>query len=126
MEIKAQSYRDLLIWQKSFELAKEIYRLTNLFPRQEIYGLNMQVRRASVSILSNIAEGFSRKTDKEKAQFMSIAFGSSSEVETQLLLAKDLKFALEDEFKKSEALVNEVRKILNHYILKIRKPVLSH
>lgn len=112
------SYKDLIAWKKSFELAKEVYRLTEKFPKTEQYGLTSQVRRAAVSIVSNIAEGFSRKTPKERLQFVSIAFGSASEIETQLLLAKELKFAEENEFTKSELLIEEVRKITNHYIIK--------
>ena len=112
----ATTYKNLILWQKSFELAKEVYRLTALFPKSELYGLTSQVRRAVVSIVSNIAEGFSRKTAKDRLRFCSIAFGSSSEVETQLLLAKELGFASSEEFRKAEALLEDVRKILSHYI----------
>lgn len=107
------SYKDLIVWQKAFELTKEIYRLTSLFPREEQYGLSSQLRRASVSVVSNIAEGFSRKSPKENFQFNSVAFGSTSEIETQLLLAKELKFAPMVDFTKSESLLLEVRKMLN-------------
>ncbi|HXK35804.1 MAG TPA: four helix bundle protein [Candidatus Paceibacterota bacterium] len=107
------SYKDLIVWQRSFELAKEIYRLTSKFPNSEVYGLTSQLRRASISIISNLAEGFSRKSWKENKQFLSIAFGSSSEIETQLLLAKELGFAPDNEFNRSEGLLLEVRKMLN-------------
>lgn len=96
------SYKDLIVWQKSFELVIEIYKLTNLFPKSEIYGLVSQMRRCVVSIPSNIAEGFIRKHRKEYAQFISIAFGSGAELETQLLLSKELKFVSEEEFIKFE------------------------
>ena len=115
------SYRHLLIWQKAFLIAKEIYKLTELFPKEERYGLISQLRRAGVSVVSNIAEGFSRKTEKEKIQFAVIAFGSAAEIETQLLLAKELQFATKEEFEKTEHLVLEVRKILNSYLLKQRQ-----
>lgn len=107
------SYKELIVWQKSFELTKEIYHITILFPKSEIYGLSMQLRRAAVSVVSNIAEGFSRKSVKENAQFISIAFGSTSEIETQLLLGKELGFISSQDFEKANSLLIEVRKMLN-------------
>lgn len=107
------SYKELIVWQKSFALTIEIYRLTNQFPKSELYGLTSQIRRASVAIPSNLAEGYSRKHRKEYAQFTAIAFSSGAELETQLLLSKSLKFAPESEFKKSEQLLSEVMKMLN-------------
>ena len=115
------SYKDLIVWQKSFALSKEIYRVTGLFPRSETYGLCDQLRRASVSIVSNIAEGFSRKSVLENMRFNSIAFGSTSEVETQLLLAKELGFAAQEEFVFAENLLVEVRKMLNAMRVGLRK-----
>lgn len=115
------SYKDLIVWQKSFALTKEVYRITCLFPRSEAFGLCSQLRRAAVSIVSNIAEGFTRKSKKENIQFFSIAFGSTSEVETQLLLAKELGFAPADESVKAEALLVEVRKMLNTMLSNKRK-----
>ena len=115
------SYRDLIVWQKSFEFTKEVYRLTSTFPKEEIYSLTSQMRRAAVSIVSNIAEGFSRKSFRENAQFLSISFGSTSEVETQLLLAKDLHFASEKEFARAESLLLEIRKMLNTMLSNAKK-----
>lgn len=112
------SYKDLIVWQRAFGLVKEIYRITEFFPGTEIYGLTNQLRRAAVSVVSNIAEGFSRKSPKEKKQFFSIAFGSTSEIETQLLLAKELCFAPTHEFSKSEGYLLEVRKMLNSMLSK--------
>ncbi len=114
------SYKDLIVWKKSFELVKEIYRLTQLFPKSEAYGLTNQIRRCTVSIPSNIAEGFVRKSKKEYAQFISIAFGSGAELETQLLLSKELNFAPEKEFIKSEELLNEIMKMLNSFSAKLK------
>lgn len=114
------SYKDLIVWQKSFELVMEIYKLTDLFPKPEIYGLISQMRRCAVSIPSNIAEGFVRKHRKEYAQFISIAFGSGAELETQLLLSKELKFVSEKEFIKSEQLLNEIMKMLNSFSAKLK------
>jgi len=107
------SYKELIVWRKSFELAKKIYKSTENFPKSEIYGLTSQIRRASVSIPSNIAEGFVRKHRKEFSQFISIAFGSGAELETQLLLSKELKFITNQQFNELNYLLEEVMKMLN-------------
>jgi four helix bundle protein len=88
-----QSYRDLLVWQKVMGLAVLAYRLTEQFPKREIYGLASQIRRAAVSVPSNIAEGYGRGSRKEYLQFLSIAQGSLKELETQVILAERLAFA---------------------------------
>jgi four helix bundle protein len=85
-----KSHRDLDVWKEAMALVKEVYKLTASLPRSELYGLSAQLRRAAVSVPSNIAEGAARESRKEFAQFLYIALGSLSEVETQLLLAKDL------------------------------------
>jgi S23 ribosomal protein. len=92
-----KSYKDLTVWQKSMDLCVEIYEISQTFPSSEIYGLAAQVKRASVSIPSNIAEGASRNTTKEFIQFLYIANGSLSEVETQLELGVRLKFLKEEQ-----------------------------
>jgi len=107
-----KSYKDLFVWQKSFELVKEIYRITDSFPKSELFGLVSQMRRAAVAIPSNIAEGFSRKSRKEYKQFILIAFASGAELETQLLLAKSLKFIPNDQISVF-ATLTEVMKMLN-------------
>ncbi|MEK7462947.1 MAG: four helix bundle protein [Patescibacteria group bacterium] len=107
------SYKELIVWQKSFELTKKIYKSTENFPKSEIYGLTSQIRRASISIPSNIAEGFVRKHRKEFSQFISIAFGSGAELETQLLLSKELKFITDKQFDELNCLLEEVMKMLN-------------
>ena len=96
-----KSYKDLVVWQKSIELVVEVYRLTCFFPKDETYGIVSQIRRSSISIPSNIAEGFTRRYRKEYSQFISIAFGSGAELETQLLIAKKLRLAQKKEFIKS-------------------------
>lgn len=88
------SYQQLKVWQKSIELVIEIYRPTKLYPKEELYGITSQSRRATVSIPSNIAEGYTRKHRQEYTQFIRIAFGSGAELETQLIIAKKLKLAL--------------------------------
>ncbi len=92
MENKIKTIRDLKIWRKSIELVKEIYKVTEKFPSGEQYGLVSQMRRAAVSIPSNIAEGFRRKHNKEYKQFLCIALGSSAELETQIVISKELDY----------------------------------
>lgn len=85
-------FTSLLAWQKSHEIVLDIYRITKEFPKEELFGLTNQIRRAAVSITSNLAEGYGRKSNKEKTQFFSISLGSLSEVESQLLVARDLEY----------------------------------
>lgn len=87
-----QSYRDLEVWKKSRQLVKQIYLLTKLFPKEELYGLTVQLRRAVISIPSNIAESHSRHSTKDYINFVSVAIGSLAEVDTQVLLAQDLEY----------------------------------
>jgi len=87
-----KSYRDLIVWQKSIELTQKIYLSTQQFPKEEIYGLNSQIRRAAVSIASNIAEGQARSSTGEFLQFLGIARGSLAELETQLILSEKLGY----------------------------------
>ena len=102
------------------ELVKEIYILTGKIPKSETFGLISQMRRSAVSIPSNIAEGFNRRHRKEFSQFISIAFGSGAELETQILLAKSLGFLKEDGFQKCEQLLVEVMKMLNKLITNLK------
>ena len=101
------------------DLVVEIFRLTGLFPKSEIYGVISQMRRSSVSIPSNIAEGFARKSRKEFHQFLSIAYGSTQELETQIILSERLKLAHASEFPKSEQLTVEVSKMLLSLLSKL-------
>lgn len=110
------SYKELTVWQKSIELVLEIYRLTDEFPKSELYGLTSQMRRAAVSVPSNIAEGYSRKHRQEYIQFVKVAFGSGAELETQVIIAKKLGLAGESEFRLAENLLNEVMKMLNKLV----------
>lgn len=113
------SYRDLIVWQKSFQLAKIVYKYTSKFPKSEIYGLTSQVQRCAVSIPSNIAEGYARGHRQEYLQFLRIAFGSGAELETQILLTKELNFITEDEYKTISKLLTEVMKMLNTLLHKL-------
>ncbi len=87
-----KNYKDLNVWQKSYRLCLDIYSFTRKFPKEEVYGLSSQIRRAAVSVPSNIAEGYGRKTRKEYIQALYIAYGSLCEVETQIMLAGDLDY----------------------------------
>lgn len=111
------SFKDLIVWQKSKELTLEIYKLTEKFPKSELYGLTNQMRRAAVSISSNIAEGFRRFHSKEKKQIFSVAFGSGAELESQIEIAKELFPKLD--FSRVILILDEVMKILNNFIKKL-------
>jgi len=111
-----KSYEELVVWQKGIDLVAVIYQITGLFPKTEIYGLVSQMRRASVSIPSNIAEGYARKGRQEYIQFLRVAFGSGAELETQLKIAVRLKFVSKNEIEKTEILLTEVMKMLNALI----------
>ncbi len=115
-----QSFKDLIVWQKSMLLAKKVYILTESYPKNEMYGIVSQMRRASVSIPSNVAEGYGRKSRKEYSQFYSIAYGSLLELETQLLLSFDLGFIKETEFKTINSIREEVSKMLFTMIEKLK------
>lgn len=108
-----QTYRDLVVWQRSINLVKDIYRLTEKFPKSEIFGLTSQMRRASVSIPANIAEGSVRKHRPEFLQFLRIAFGSGAELETFLVLTKELGFAKERDLLPVRNCLDEVMRMLN-------------
>lgn len=113
-----QTFQDLDAWKEAHVLAIMVYKVTRIFPRDELFALTSQLRRAVVSITSNIAEGFSRQSYREKVQFYSIAQGSVTEVQSQVLIAKDINYLEEKEF---HAIFNQsvrVHKILNGLIKK--------
>lgn len=111
-----KTYRDLNTWISARQLCAEVYSLTQKFPSSEQFGLTNQLRRAAVSIVSNIAEGHGRQYKKETIQFLYVAKGSINEVETQLILATDLKFVKEDELKKVSETLDLTRKQLLGFI----------
>lgn len=114
-----KSYKDLLVWQKSLELSVKIYNITRKFPKEEIYGLTSQMRRCSVSIPSNIAEGKNRATRKDFSQFLRIAYGSGAELETQIEISKKLNFIDSESFSEAEILLDEIMRMLNVMIKKL-------
>ena len=110
------SYRDLVVWQKAMALVSAIYKLTHSFPKLERFGLTSQIRRAAVSIPSNIAEGQGRLATKEFRQFLGVARGSLKELETQLLISIDLTYAEAVEVDTCLGLADEVGRMLNALI----------
>lgn len=110
------SFKDLIVWQKSRDLAVVVYKLTKNFPQSELYGLTSQMRRAVISISSNIAESYHRFHRKEKQQFLAVAFGSGSELESQLEIAKVLFPELN--YQEAGKLLSETMKILNKFLNK--------
>ena len=113
MENKTRNYRDLVVWQKGIELAKIIYPLSSRFPSDERFGLTSQIRRASVSIPSNIAEGQARHTTGEFVQFISHAEGSVAEIDTQLVIAVELDFVTKKQAAPAFDLIGDERRMLN-------------
>lgn len=119
MRDPAKTFEDLIVWQKAHQFVLNIYKISSEFPRYEQFGITHQFRKAAVSVPANIAEGFSRKGDRDKAKFYNIAEASLSECSYYLILVNDLNYA-ETDLLKTE--IYEIRKMLNSY----RKKVLGH
>ncbi|MBI2049362.1 four helix bundle protein [Candidatus Roizmanbacteria bacterium] len=115
-KVKIKSFTDLNAWKKGHGLVLGIYKITKMFPSEEKFGLVDQMRRCVVSITSNIAEGFSRKTKKEKAQFFYTSLGSVTELQNQLLIAKDLSYLNKEVFKNIASRTIVVSKLINGLI----------
>jgi four helix bundle protein len=116
-----QDFRKLLVWDKSHKLTLSIYNLTHIFPKEEMYGLTSQIRRASSSVPINIAEGCGRGSDADFARFLQIAFGSVSETEYLLLLCFERGYFSENNYMEMTYLVQEIKKMLAKLIATIRK-----
>ena len=113
-------FKDLKVWQKAIELVKETYFLIKFLPKEEMFALSSQMRRAAISIPSNIAEGNSRGTKKEYINFLSIARGSVSELWTQIIVCNELNYINEKETQRAVCLCEEINKILNVMIIKLK------
>ena len=113
------TYKDLKVWQKADELAFEVYKVSRKFPRDEIYGMTSQLRRAALSVPTNIVEGYARKGDKELARFINISIGSLAEVEYLLAFSGRLQYISNSELAKIEVLRSEVGKLLWNFYKKI-------
>ncbi len=116
-----KSYKDLLIWQKGILIVKMVYESFENFPKDEIFGLQSQIKRATVSIPSNIAEGWGRSSTQSYLHFLKIARGSLFELETQIIIAKELNFLTEIRYKEIIELITEESKMLNAFIKSITK-----
>lgn len=110
---KLKTYRELIVWQKSIALSKMIYVFTQQFPKEEMYGLISQMRRASVSIACNIAEGQARNNTGEFKQFLSISKGSLAELETLIILSKEMNFLIEKDYQNLLINCTEINKLMN-------------
>jgi four helix bundle protein len=119
-EDRPQSYRDLIVWQKAMDMAYEVFELAKRFPREELYALRSQVSRAASSVPANIAEGNGRGTPKDYANFLSIAKGSLSEMETLLLLAVRFQYLSKSDLAPVFSLAEEVGKMLTAMRSKLR------
>lgn len=114
------NFKELLVWQKSIDFVTEIYRITEAFPKTEIYGLISQIKRAAISIPSNIAEENSRRSKHDYLQFLKISRGSCAEVETQLIISKNLGFLNEDDYLKLDQEIIDISKMLNGLIYSLQ------
>lgn len=117
---KIHSFTDLIAWQKAHQFVLKIYEVVLIFPKEEIYGLSSQLKRAVISITSNIAEGFSRRTSKDKIQFYYIALGSLTETQNQLVIARDLKLIENNSFQELATTSIEISKLINSLIKNLK------
>ena len=113
------NYKELSVWNKSVALATDVYKLTSCFPKSEKYGLISQIRRSAISISSNIAEGAGRSTNKDFARYLHIANGSSYELETQLIISKNLFYINQSDFESLRNSLIEIQKMLYTFIKKM-------
>ena len=117
---KVKSYRELIVWQRGIQLVKEDYALAQKLPKEESYALGSQVKRAAVSIPSNVAEGQARQHSRELRQFLYVALGSLAEVDTQLFIARELGYLEEKDTVGCEASITALRKMLGSLAAKLR------
>ncbi len=122
MEKNIKSFRDLNVWQKGIDLVKDVYKETKHFPREEMYGLTNQIRRAAISIPSNIAEAHIRQHRAEFRQFLSVALGSLAELETQIIISRELDYMSVEISQKLVSQVNVLGKMIRSLIKKLTNP----
>lgn len=121
MENKLKSYKNLVVWQKAMDLVVEVYTLVKKLPKEETYALSDQMRRSVVSIPSNIAEGYTRNSTTEYLRFLSIANGSRTELETQLIICTRIQYLSEKDTEKALAMSDEIGRIIYSIIGKLKK-----
>ena len=114
------TFRDLLIWQKAMQLVTNSYSLTSIFPKEELFGLTSQLRRCSISIPSNISEGFGRGTNKDYHRFLTISLGSLFEFQTQIEIALNLKYISDTDFNKIYEDSRELERMMSSFIKKVK------
>ncbi len=120
-----KNYRELKVWQRSYQLCLEIYKITKRFPNEERYGLTSQISRAAVSVPSNIAEGYGRKTTPEYIRFLYMAYGSNCEMETQILLSGDLGYIETGKLEILQEGIGEVERMLKGLIKSLERKSLD-
>jgi four helix bundle protein len=118
-----RNYRELEVWEKSHKLTLELYKLSRAFPKEEMYGLTSQLRRAAVSIGANLAEGCGRRTSAELARFVRIAMGSASELDYHLLLCRDFEFIPGEQYERTSKELVRVRKMLSGLLVSIEAQI---
>ena len=116
-----KNYKELKVWQRAYQLCIEVYRVTKSFPKEEVYGLTSQIRRAAVSVPSNIAEGYGRRTPGENIQALYVAYGSNCELETQILLSGDLGFVGGESSDRLRKDLGDVERLLKALIRSLEK-----
>jgi four helix bundle protein len=116
------SYKELIVWQKSIELCSKVYKITKFFPKNELYGITSQIRRSCVAIPSNIAEGYRRGHRSEYIQFLQVAFASGAELETQLLISLNVSYLSKVQYNDLTSLLDIVMKMLNKLINSLLHP----
>ena len=115
-----QNFKELVVWEKGHQFTLKVYEVTKEYPREEIFSLTTQIRRAAYSIPANIAEGCGRSTQKELANFLQISLGSANECEYFLLLSKDLKYLNEETYREMQIEINSIKAMLIKLIAKVR------
>lgn len=113
------NYKELTVWRRSVEIATSVYKATQNYPKHELYGLTSQIRRSAISISSNIAEGAGRNSDKDFSRFLNISYGSSFELETQLIISKELNYLDDSSFNELNHDLTEIQKMLYSFIKKL-------
>lgn len=121
MEKNLHVHKELIAWQKAIELVEEVYKMTQTFPKEEMFGIISQMRRCSISIPSNIAEGHSRNSSGEFKQFLGIAKGSSAELETQLIIAQKLGYITNEKLGEINSVLVNVRKLISGLLRSLNK-----
>ena len=120
-----RNFKDLVVWEKAHGLTLELYAVTRTFPKEELYGITSQIRRAAASIGANLAEGCGRRTDGEFGRFLLIAMGSASELTYHLLLARDLHLLKETDYVRLDGQLAEVRRMLTSLTMKVKPAVVA-